>query len=83
MGKLADVPHDAAAADVLAHGEGHRGLMLREGAGLHHVPDANRGDGPVRDLDAHHGNFIGDGGDADAAGPQCQRNVIGEVGDLG
>lgn len=43
----------------------------------------NRGDGPVRDLDAHHGNFIGDGGDANAAGAQCQRNIIREVGDLG
>ena len=83
MRKLADIPHDAAAADVLAHGEGHRGLVLGEGTGLHHVPDADGGDGPVRDLDAHHGNFIGDGGDANAAGAQCQRNVIGEVGDLG
>ena len=82
VGQLGDVPHDVLVPDVPAHGKGHRGLVLGEGPGLDDIPDQHRRDGFVGHLDAHHGDLLRDGGDAHAAGPQGQGDVVGQVGDL-
>ena len=82
MGQLGDVAHNVVAADVLAHGEGHRGGMVCELAGLDNVPDAHGGNGAVGHLDAHGGDLVWHRGDADTAGAQRQSDVVLQVGDL-
>ncbi|MPM39736.1 hypothetical protein SDC9_86370 [bioreactor metagenome] len=83
MGQLSDISHDAVSADILAHSKGHGGFVVHECTGFHHVPDQDGGHVLVGHLDAHHGDFIGDGRDADAGGPQRQRNIVRQIGDLG
>ena len=82
MGQAGDVAHDIIAADVLAHGKGHRGRVAGELTGLDDIPDAHGGDGAVGHLDAHHGDLVGHRRHADAAGAQRQRDIVGQVGDL-
>ena len=82
MGQLCDVAHDAFAADVLAHGEGHLGGTVLELGGAEHSSDVHRGDQLVGHLDAHHGDLARDGGDPHPGGPQGQGDVVGQVGQL-
>ena len=83
MGELCDVADNAVAADILAHGEGHGGLVAGELPGLDDLPDAHRGHGPVGHLNAHRGNLARHRGHPDAAHAQGQGNVIGQVCDFG
>ena len=83
MRQLCNVADDAVAADVLAHGEGDAGLALVKLHRVDDVPDVDGAHQLVGHLDAHDGDFIGDGGNADARGAQCQGNVVGKVGELG
>ena len=82
MGQTGDVAHDVAAADIPAHGKGHRGGMVDELAGFNDIADPHGGDGAVGDLDAHGGYLVGHRGDADAAGTQRQGDIVLEVRDL-
>ncbi len=83
VGQRADIPDDVPPADVTAQGKGHLGLMPGEIPGLDDVPDEHRGHLLVGHLNAHHGNFVGNGGDAHAGGPQGQGDVVRQVGDFG
>ena len=82
VGQLFNVADDVPAGDVPAQGKGRLGLVLGEVPGLDDVPDEDGGDMLVGHLDAHHGNFVGDGSDADAGGAQRQGNVVRQVRDL-
>ena len=82
MRQLCNVAHDALAADVLAHGEGHLGGAVLELRGAEHSSDVHRGDQLVGHLDAHHGDLSRDGGDPHPGGPQGQGDVVGQVGQL-
>ena len=81
VGELGDVAHDAVAADVLAHGEGYLGGAGGESVGVDHVVDVDGGYQLIGHLDAHGGNFIGDGGNAHRLRAERQGNVVGQIGD--
>ena len=50
--------------------------------GLQHLPNQNRGHLLVGHLNPHHGNFIGDGGNAHAGGAQRQSNIVRQIGNF-
>ena len=82
VGQSGDVADDALAADVLAHGKGDAGFALMKLQGIDDIPDADRGDQLIGHLDAHHGDFVGNGGNPHTGGAQSQGNVVGQIGDL-
>src|SRR5699024_1613222 len=82
VGQLGNVAHDVVAADILAHGERYLGGVVPKLLGVNDVVDIDRGYQTVGYLDAHHGNFVGNGGDAYAGSAQSQSNVIGQIGQL-
>ena len=82
VGQLRNIPHHALAGDVLAHSEGHFGLVLAEGVGVDDLPDRYRHRGLVGHLHPHHRAAAGDGGDTDTGYPQAQGNVAGQIGNL-
>ena len=83
MGQFFDVADDIAAADIPPHRKGRFRGMLHKFSGFDNVPDQHRRHRFVGNLNAHHGDFIGHGGNADAAGSQRQRNIILQIGDFG
>ena len=83
MGELGDVSDDAVAADVLAHGESHGGLVPGKLTGFNDIPDAHRGHGTVGHLNAHGRYLARHRSHTHAAYTQSQRDVIGKIGDLG
>ena len=82
VGQLCDVAHDAVAADVLTHGEGHLGGAVLELVRAEHRADVYGRDQLIGHLDAHHGDLVGNGGDTYAGGAQGQGDVVGQVGQL-
>ena len=82
VGQLGAVPHDIVAADVLAHGEGHTGLVPAESRGIQHLPNGYRDDNFVGHLNAHHRDFPRHWGNPHAGDPQRQGHIVREVGEL-
>ena len=82
MGHFGNVTHDAASVNALAQGDGGLGFCLGKLGGIDNLPQGDRRDRAVRHLDANHGNFSGNGSDADAGRAQTQGNIIGAAGDF-
>ena len=82
VGHFGDIAHNAVACNILAHGEG--GLPLGTGKlrRIDDLPQGNGGDGTVGHLNAHNGDFPGDGGNAHTGSAQAQCNIIGTGGEL-
>ena len=82
MGHSGNVAYNAASVNALAQCDGGLGLRLGKLGRINDLPQGDRRDRPVRHLNAHHGNFPGDGGDSDAGRAQAQGNIVGAAGDL-
>ena len=82
VGHFGNVTHDAASVNALAQRNGGLGFCLGKLGGIDNLPQGDRRDRPVRHLDANHGNFSRNGGDADAGRAQTQGNIIGAAGDF-
>ena len=83
MRQLADIADDAVAADVLADSEGHAGLALFKFRRIDDLARHDDRDDPVRYLDADNGDLVRDGRDADAGRAEGQRDIVGQIRDLG
>ena len=82
MGHFCNVAHNAVAANILAHRERGFGLCSGKLRRVHHLPQRDRGHGAVGDLNAHNGDFAGNGGNTNAGSTQAQGDVIGAGGQL-
>ena len=82
VGQLGNIAHHIAVADVPAHSKGNLGGVVPELTGVDDIVDIDRGDELVGHLDAHHGDLVRDGGDANAGSPQGQGDIVSQVGQL-
>ena len=68
------------AADVLTDRKRGDALCRSELGRVDDVTEVDGADDLVRHLDAHRGNFVGDGRNSDAHDAEGKRNVIGKIG---
>ena len=82
MGHFRNIAHNAVTGNILAHGEGGLALGVGKGGRIDDLPKRNSGNGAVRHLNAHNGNFSGNGRDPDTGSTQAQSDVVGAGGKL-